>query len=184
MFTIPSYAAYISCSCVMTFSHGMNLLIFSVNFLAWCNYVYTLSLATSLNKFSDGYLVLCNCFYASALQHPLIYSLLFFLHFATAFMPSAWRIVFLLSKFMSCWAFFFFTVMLSRCFCFFSAAGLAGYLVILHVATLSCWAFFSAVMLSHCFCFFSAAGLLDLGLSLKLMKRILTNYGTVYSSNG
>ncbi len=50
--------------------------------------------------------------------------------------------------------------MLSHCFCFFSAAGLAANLVILHFATMSCWAFFfSAVRLSYCFCFFSAAGL-------------------------
>jgi hypothetical protein len=50
--------------------------------------------------------------------------------------------------------------MLSQCFCFFSAAGLAGILVILHCTALSCQAFFfSAVMLSHCFHFFSAAEL-------------------------
>ncbi len=73
----------------------------------------------------------------SALRHLFLYSLLVFLHFAIVSMPPAWCIVFILSKILSCWAFCHVKLLLSL----FSAAGLAGNLVILRFATSSCWAF-------------------------------------------
>jgi hypothetical protein len=96
-------------------------------------------LVTSLHIFSVGFLALCNCFYAFSLAHCLLteqvlvlLSLLFFcccvkllillfLSCGTCRYPSFLAIcnLVLLSLLFS-------AVMLSHCFCFFSAAGLAG----------------------------------------------------------
>ncbi len=84
--------AFLCCSCVMTFSHAMSLLNFSVDFFACCSYVYTLSLATSLHIFSVGFLALCYCFHAFGLELSLYYYcfvIFFILQFCLNFQPSA-----------------------------------------------------------------------------------------------
>jgi hypothetical protein len=81
------------------------------------------------------FFALCNCFYAFSLVHCL----------------HTEQVLVLLSLLFS-------AVALSCCFCFFSAAGLAGNLVILRCATLSCLAFFFCCHIKSLLLFFHSFG--------------------------
>jgi hypothetical protein len=134
--------ASLCCSCIMIFSHAMSLLIFPVNFLACCSYVYTLSLVTSLHIFSVSFIACCRFVHTLSLVTSLYIFSVGFLAlynyvyaFSLAHCLQTEQDLVLLSLLFS-------AIMLSHCFCFFSAAGLAGNLVILRFAISSCWAFF------------------------------------------
>ncbi len=147
------------CSYIMTFSHVMSLLIFPVNFLGYCSYVYTLSLTTSLLIFSIGYLALCRFVYTLSFATSLHIFSVYFLALCNCVYAFSLAHCLHTEQDLALLSLLFSAVMLSHYFCFFSAVGLAGNLVILHFATLSCWAFFCCCHVKSLHLLFSAAGL-------------------------